>query len=221
MTEQAAPMALTRRRTASERVIEPLLFLAAALSVVTTAGIILVLAYQTFEFFLEVSPIEFFTGTFWSASIKPQAWGVLALVSGTLLVAGIAMIVAVPLGLLAAVLLAEYASPRVRNVVKPLLETIAGIPTIVLGFFAINFLAPRILQPIFGVGTFSALSAGLVVGSADHAAHRVDLGGRDAGRAARHARGRVCDGRHPLRDRAQGGRAGRAVRDHGRDHPGD
>jgi phosphate transport system permease protein len=164
MTDRAAPMALTRTRPVSERVIEPLLFLAAALSVITTIGIIVVLAYETVEFFLEVSPIEFFTGTFWSASIKPQAWGVLALVSGTLLVAGIAMLVAVPLGLLAAVLLAEYASNRVRNIIKPLLETIAGIPTIVLGFFAINFLAPRILQPIFGVGTFSALSAGLVVG---------------------------------------------------------
>jgi phosphate transport system permease protein len=164
MTDRAAPMALRRTRPVSERVIEPLLFLAAALSVITTIGIIVVLAYETVEFFLEVSPIEFFTGTFWSASIKPQAWGVLALVSGTLLVAGIAMLVAVPLGLLAAVLLAEYASNRVRNVIKPLLETIAGIPTIVLGFFAINFLAPRILQPIFGVGTFSALSAGLVVG---------------------------------------------------------
>jgi phosphate transport system permease protein len=159
-----APMSLTRRRSPSERVIESLLFLAAALSVITTVGIILVLAYETFEFFLQVSPIEFFTGTHWSASIRPQAWGVLALVSGTLLIAGISMIVAVPLGLLAAILLAEYASARVRNVVKPLLETIAGIPTIVLGFFAINFLAPRILQPIFGVGTFSALSAGIVVG---------------------------------------------------------
>jgi phosphate transport system permease protein len=164
MTGQAVPMVLTRQRTRTERVIEPLLFAAAALSVVTTVGIILVLAYETIEFFLEVSPIEFFTGTHWSASIKPQAWGVLALVSGTLLVAGIAMLVAVPLGLLAAVLLAEYASTRVRNVVKPMLETIAGIPTIVLGFFAINFLAPRILQPLFGVGIFSALSAGLVVG---------------------------------------------------------
>jgi phosphate transport system permease protein len=164
MTDQAVPMVLTRRRTLSERVIEPLLFGAAALSVVTTVGIILVLAYETLEFFLEVSPIEFLTGTHWSASIKPQAWGVLALVSGTLLVAGIAMLVGVPLGLLAAVLLAEYASTRVRNVVKPLLETIAGIPTIVLGFFAINFLAPQLLQPLFGVGIFSALSAGLVVG---------------------------------------------------------
>jgi phosphate transport system permease protein len=164
MTAPAAPMDLSHRPSRTERIIEPLLFLAAAVSVLTTIGIILVLAYETFEFFLEISPIEFFTGTIWSASIKPQAWGVLALVSGTLLVAGIALLVAVPLGLLAAILLAEYASPRVRNVVKPMLETIAGIPTIVLGFFAINFLAPNLLQPILGIGTFSALSAGLVVG---------------------------------------------------------
>lgn len=164
MSAPAVPMDLSHRRSPTERVIEPLLFAAAAVSVLTTVGIILVLAYETVEFFLEISPIDFFTGTIWSASIKPQAWGVLALVSGTLLVAGIAMLVAVPLGLLAAVLLAEYASARVRNVVKPLLETIAGIPTIVLGFFAINFLAPRILQPLLGIGTFSALSAGLVVG---------------------------------------------------------
>jgi phosphate transport system permease protein len=164
MTAPTVPMDLSRRPSRTERIIEPLLFLAAAVSVLTTLGIILVLAYETFEFFLEISPIEFFTGTIWSASIKPQAWGVLALVSGTLLVAGIALLVAVPLGLLAAILLAEYASPRVRNVVKPMLETIAGIPTIVLGFFAINFLAPNLLQPILGIGTFSALSAGLVVG---------------------------------------------------------
>jgi phosphate transport system permease protein len=160
-------MTLTRRRKTSERIIEPLLFLATALSVMTTIGIILVLAYETFEFFLEVSPIEFFTGTIWSASIKPQAWGVLALVSGTLLVATIAMIIAVPLGLLAAILLAEYASTGLRTTVKPILETIAGIPTIVLGFFAINFLAPQVLQPILGkdnIGIFSALSAGIVVG---------------------------------------------------------
>ena len=167
MTSPAGPMTLTRRRKTSERIIEPLLFLATALSVLTTIGIILVLAYETFEFFLEVSPVEFFTGTIWSASIKPQAWGVLALVSGTLLVATIAMIIAVPLGLLAAILLAEYASTGLRTTVKPILETIAGIPTIVLGFFAINFLAPQVLQPILGkenIGIFSALSAGIVVG---------------------------------------------------------
>jgi len=158
---------LTRRRPFSERAIEVGLFLSAFLSVVTTIGIVLVLAYETFEFFLDVSPIEFLTGTVWSASIKPQVWGVLALVSGTLLVAGIALLIAVPLGLLAAVLMADYASSRVRTILKPVLETIAGIPTIVLGFFAINFVAPSLLIPLLGkgtIGTFSALSGGIVVG---------------------------------------------------------
>jgi phosphate transport system permease protein len=158
---------LTYRRPIGERIIERLLFLAAALGVVTTLGIIAVLAFETFEFFLQVSPIEFFTGTRWSALIRPQAWGVLALISGTLLVAVIALVIAVPLGLLAAVLLAEYATPRVRTVVKPVLETIAGVPTIVLGFFGLNFIAPELLRPILGernIGVFSALSGGIVVG---------------------------------------------------------
>jgi phosphate transport system permease protein len=163
----APPIALTRRRPLSERVIEGALFLSAILGVVTTAGIILVLAVQTFEFFFQVSPIEFLTGTRWSAAIRPYAWGILPLVSGTLLVAGIAMLVAVPLGLLAAIFLADYASPRVRTIIKPMLETIAGIPTIVFGFFAINFLAPQLLQPLLGksnIKTFSALSDNIVVG---------------------------------------------------------
>ncbi|MEO6208177.1 MAG: phosphate ABC transporter permease subunit PstC [Candidatus Limnocylindrales bacterium] len=158
---------LTRQRSMSERIIEVALLLSAVLGVVTTIGIVVVLAYETFEFFLEVNPIEFLTGTVWSASIKPQSWGVLALVSGTLLVAGIALIIAVPLGLLAAVLMADYASPRIRTILKPILETIAGIPTIVLGFFAINFVAPNLLVPLIGkenIGTFSALSGGVVVG---------------------------------------------------------
>jgi phosphate transport system permease protein len=163
----AQPIALARRRPATERIIEAALFLAAALGVLTTAGIILVLGVQTAEFFLQVSPVDFFTGTKWSAGIRPYAWGVLPLVAGTLLVAGIAMLVAVPLGLLAAILLSDYASPRVRTIVKPVLETIAGIPTIVFGFFAINFLAPHLLRPLLGpesIGTFSALAGGIVVG---------------------------------------------------------
>jgi phosphate transport system permease protein len=162
----SAARSLTRRRPASERVIEALLFLAAVIGVLTTIAIVVVLAVQTIEFFLQVSPVEFFTGTHWSASIRPYAWGVLPLISGTLLVAGIALLVAVPLGLLSAVLLAEYASARQRNAIKPILETLAGIPTIVLGFFAINFVTPNLLKPIFGdaIGTFNALSGGLVVG---------------------------------------------------------
>ncbi len=167
MSGASVPMSLTRRRPWSERIIERLLFLAAVLSIGTTIGIIVVLAVQTLSFFTEVSPVEFFTGTKWSANIRPYAWGVLPLVSGTFLIALIAMVVAVPLGLLAAVLLAEYATTRVRTTVKPLLETIAGIPTIVLGFFALYFLTPNILKPLIGdanIGPFNALSAGIVVG---------------------------------------------------------
>lgn len=165
MTSAARP--LTRQRPRTERIIELLLFLSAALGVVTTIGIVLVLAFETLEFFREVNPIAFFTGTFWSASIQPRAFGVLALVSGTVLVAGIALIIAIPLGLLSAVLLADYAPPRVRTLVKPILETIAGIPTIVLGFFAINVISPELLIPILGkqnIGGFSALAGGIVVG---------------------------------------------------------
>lgn len=158
---------LTHRRPLSERIIERLLFGAAALGVVTTAAIISVLAIETFEFFTQVSPIDFFSGTRWSALIRPQSFGVLALISGTVLVAVIGMLIAIPLGLLSAVLLAEYASTRVRTVVKPILETIAGVPTIVLGFFGLNFIAPHILRPLLGeenIGVFSALSGGIVVG---------------------------------------------------------
>ena len=162
----AGQIQLTRRRPWSERIIEALLFAAASLGVLTTIGIIVLLTYQTIQFFQIVNPIEFLTGTVWSASIQPYKFGVLALVSGTLLVATIAMIIGTPLGLLSAILLSEYSSNRVRNVVKPVLETIAGIPTIVLGFFAINFLSPDVLKPIFGddIGIFSALAGGIVVG---------------------------------------------------------
>lgn len=162
-----APRSLTRRRPWTERVIETLLFLAAVLGIATTIGIVAVLAFETWEFFQQISPLDFFTGTTWSASIKPYAFGVLALISGTLLVAIIAMVIAIPLGLLTAVALAEYASTRVRNIVKPVLETIAGVPTIVLGFFGLYFLAPNILVPLIGsenIGIFSALSGGIMVG---------------------------------------------------------
>ena len=162
----AASRPLTRRRPASERLIETLLLLAAGLGVVTTVGIIIVLVVEAAEFFALVNPIDFLTGTVWSASIEPFRFGVIPLVAGTLMVAGIALLVAIPLGLLAAIYLAEYASVRVRNVIKPLLETIAGIPTIVLGFFGLNFVTPHLLKPIFGdsIGTFNTLAGGLVVG---------------------------------------------------------
>lgn len=163
MTAAARP--LTRRRPISERVIETLLLLAASVGVLTTIGIVVVLLIEAVRFFAQVNPIEFLTGTVWSASILPFRFGVIPLVLSTLEVALIALLVAVPLGLLAAVYLAEYASLRTRNIVKPILETIAGIPTIVLGFFALNFVTPQLLKPLFpAIGTFNILSAGIVVG---------------------------------------------------------
>ena len=161
-----APLVLSRRSARGERLIETCLFLAASLGVLTTIGIVVVLTIETVQFFRLVSPLDYLTGTVWSASIMPFRFGVLPLITGTLLVAVIALAVAVPLGLLAAVYLAEYATIRTRNLVKPILETIAGIPTIVLGFFGLNFVTPHLLKPIFGsaLGTFNTLAGGLVVG---------------------------------------------------------
>ena len=156
---------LVVRRSLGERAIELLLVGAAGVGVLTTIGIVAVLLFEASAFFAHVSPIDFLTGTVWSASILPFRFGVIPLVVSTLEVALLGLIVAVPLGLLAAVYLAEYASVRVRTVVKPILEVLAGIPTIVLGFFALNFITPQLLQVFFpSIGAFNMLSAGIVVG---------------------------------------------------------
>jgi len=148
-----------------ERVIGAVLFAAAAVSVLTTIGIILILAEQAFEFFLQVPITEFLFGTKWTALFKTPSYGVLPLVAGTLWITLIALLVALPLGLLSAVYLSEYASPRVRDVLKPALELLAGVPTIVYGFFAVTFIRPEILKPLFPkIGPFSALAAGIAVG---------------------------------------------------------
>jgi len=154
--------AATRR---GEQVIELLLRVAAAIGVVTTVGIVVVLVVEAYSFFLEISPVDFFTGTRWSASILPYAFGVIPLITSTLMIAAIALAIAVPLGVLAAVWMSEYASQPVRAVVKPVLELLAGIPTIVYGFFAITVISPLLKATILpDLGTFSALAAGIVVG---------------------------------------------------------
>ncbi len=161
------PLDLTKStsRSASERVIGVLLFLSATVSVLTTIGIIAILVEQAFEFFLRVPVTEFLFGTTWTALFKSPQYGVLPLVGGTLWITFIALLVALPLGLLSAIYLSEYASTRVRDVLKPVLELLAGVPTIVYGFFAVTFIRPEILKPIFpGIGPFSALAAGLAVG---------------------------------------------------------
>src|SRR5829696_9141924 len=156
---------LTLRRARSERAIELLFAGAASVGILTTVGIVLVLLLEAAQFFAFVNPIDFLTGTVWSASILPFRFGVIPLVASTLEVALLGLVVAVPLGLFAAVYLAEYASVRTRTIVKPLLEVLAGIPTIVLGFFALNFITPELLKPVLpSIGTFNMLSAGIVVG---------------------------------------------------------
>jgi phosphate transport system permease protein len=153
------------RSRPTERAIEFALRAAAAVGIITTVGIIAVLTVEALLFFAEVSPVDFFTGTRWSASIKPFAFGVIPLVVSTLMIAAIALAIAVPVGILAAVWMSEFASMRARNIVKPILEVLASIPTIVYGFFAITVITPLLKATILPeLGTFSALSAGIVVG---------------------------------------------------------
>lgn len=149
-----------------ERAIEVVLFLAAVISVLTTIGIVIAIIGPTIEFFREpaVSLWGFLTGTEWTVLFADQNFGVLPLVTATLTTTVIALLVAIPIGLGAAIYLAEYASPRARKVLKPILEVLAGIPTVVYGFFALAFVAPQLLQRFLDIGTFSMLSAGLVMG---------------------------------------------------------
>ena len=126
-----------------ERIMPMLLFLTAAVSVLTTIGIVLTLIFETFLFFDKVSIIEFFTAKKWYPFSETHgSYGILPLISGTLKTTGIAIIVAVPIGLASAVYLSEYATDRSRRIIKPVLEVLAGIPTIVYGFFALTFVTP-------------------------------------------------------------------------------
>lgn len=141
-----------------------LLFLCATLSIFTTIGIIGVLIFETVEFFKEVSIIDFLTDTQWTPLFVEKHFGILPLLTGTFLVSVIAMVVAIPLGLLSAIYLSEYAPRKVRDVVKPLLEILAGIPTVVYGYFALLFVTPLLKKFIPGMAGFNALSPGIVMG---------------------------------------------------------
>lgn len=134
------------------------------ITVLTTIGIILVLGIDTFKFFEEVSFKEFVTDTQWTPLFSEKHFGILPLLAGTLLTTIIAILVAVPLGLVIAVYLNEYASPAFTSYVKPVLEVLAAIPTVVYGFFALQFVTPMLQQVIPGLAGFNALSPGLVMG---------------------------------------------------------
>ncbi|MGH7504554.1 MAG: phosphate ABC transporter permease subunit PstC [Longimicrobiales bacterium] len=152
------------RRHRNERIVGVVLFLFSAVSILTTVGIVVVLVVESAGFFANVSPIAFLTGTEWTPLFQPANFGVLPLLVGSLLIAGGAALVALPLGLAAAIYLSEYAGARTRGVIKPILEVLAGIPTVVYGYFALLFVTP-ILQSIWpSTDPFNAASASIVMG---------------------------------------------------------
>jgi phosphate transport system permease protein len=152
------------RRRYGETAIKGVLFLCATVSILTTVGIVVALAGPTIDFFGEVSIGEYFTGTRWAPLFSPSDFGVLPLVLGTLSTTFWACVVALPFGLGAAIYLSEYARPRSRRWLKPALEVLAGIPTVVYGYFALTFVTPLLRDVGLDVTIFNALSAGLVMG---------------------------------------------------------
>jgi phosphate transport system permease protein len=159
------PLGAARRRW-GEEAIRALLFAAAVLSVLTTFGILFALLRETVKFFDEVGVVAFFTDGDWKPLFADPQYGIWRLLNGTFLITGVAILVAIPLGLGSAIYLSEYATPRVRRIVKPILEVLVGVPTVIFGYFALTFITPEILQNVFNleIQVFNALSAGLIMG---------------------------------------------------------
>lgn len=168
--------AKTNLRRVWESCILGVLWLCAVISILTTAAIIFVLVSESIfglgnnvAFFQQVSLWSFLTDLEWSPQYGEGSFGILPLLVGTLWVTGIAALIGLPVGLASAIYLSEYATPRTRNIIKPMLEILAGIPTVVYGYFALIFITPLLIKPLGGmfgidVNTFNALSAGIVVG---------------------------------------------------------
>ena len=157
-------LARRKSRHIKERVIEFILFLAALLSVATTVGIVLILLKESYDFFQHVSLWDFLTDTQWTPLFSDAHYGIMPLLSGTLVSSAVALLVAIPLGTVIAIYLSEFAPFSVREVAKPFLELLGGIPTIIYGYFALLFVTP-LLQKIYpGLPGFNLLSAGLVMG---------------------------------------------------------
>ncbi len=147
-----------------EIVIEKFLLLSALITILTTVGIVLVLAIEAVKFFSEVSIFDFFTDTEWTPLFTKKRYGILPLLSGTFLTSFIAIAVALPIGLTIAIYLSEYAQKKFRDYVKPALELLAAVPTVVYGFFALTVVTPFLQKLIPGMSGFNSLSAGIVMG---------------------------------------------------------
>ncbi len=160
-----AAAARRRRQRARERVIEGLLLACAAVSVVTTVAIVGVLLFESVLFFSHVSFVEFLTSRTWTPLFADAQYGILPLVLGTLLSSTVALVVALPLGLVIAIYLSEFADERVRETLKPFLELLSGIPTVVYGYFALLFITPLLQKTILpNLPGFNVLGAGIVMG---------------------------------------------------------
>ena len=186
-----------------ERLIEGALFVSALFSVFITFGIVAVLFFETFEFFKEVSIIDFLTDTQWTPLFTEKHFGVLPLFAGTFLTTTIAVAVALPIGLVSAIYLSEYASGRLRTMVKPALEILAAVPTVVYGYFALLFVTPLLQKVIPGLSGFNALSPGIVMGImiipivsslSEDAMHAVPMGLREGAYALGATRLQVATG---------------------------
>lgn len=164
MRQQAKISFKNERTSVMDKVMPVLLFLCAGVSIMTTIGIVYTLFSETIRFFSLIPISEFLGSAKWNPLMNPKSYGIWPLLSGTLLVTAIACIVAIPIGLAAAIYLSEYAPAKVRKVVKPVLEVLAGVPTIVYGYFALTFMTPLLGNFIPGLPVFNALSAGIVVG---------------------------------------------------------
>lgn len=162
---QQAGIDLGYERRPGESIIRVALLCCAAVTVATTIGIVASLAVEAARFFQLVTVAEFLFGTRWAPTFAPPSFGMLPLLNATVMITLIGMAVALPLGLALAIYLSEYAHKRTRRVLKPILELLAGIPTVVFGYFALTFLTPNVLQPLVpGTNIFNALAAGLAVG---------------------------------------------------------
>jgi phosphate transport system permease protein len=156
-----------RRKTSTkikERVIERILLLSALSSIFITGSIVFILFYEAFGFFKDVPILEFLTGRQWTPLFAQPKFGILPLVTGTLLVTGIAVLVALPIGIFVAVYLSEYAPFKIKEVAKPILELLAAVPTVVYGYFALLFLTPILQRFIHTLSGFNALSPGIIMG---------------------------------------------------------
>jgi phosphate transport system permease protein len=152
------------RRNVKERIIEFILMLAALVAVATTFAIVGVLLYESLSFFKTVSVVEFFTDTEWTPLFEDAHYGIMPLVSGTLTTSAVALAVAVPIGTISAIFLSEFASHKTRETVKPILELLVGVPTVVFGYFALFFVTP-LLQSLYpDLPSFNMLGAGIVMG---------------------------------------------------------